>query len=284
VPFIEDGLETGEPVMVAVIPEHLQWLQDTLGSRAREVTFVNMAELGRNPARIIPAWQKFLDDQSGAHRPVRGIGEPIWPGRRPEELLECQLHEALLNVAVDPEIPFWLICPYDAEHLGPDVVEEAYRSHPVIVEADSYQGSARYGGRAHVDSIFGAELSELAGQAITAGFTDDTVNRLFAYVKLELYVAGLPADKASDLATATQRLALSSLHRGAAEGTVRIWNQPHSLVCEVEDDTMVSDLLLGRRVPFEEDHDGLWLANQLCDLVQLRSTATRTTVRVHTWK
>ena len=49
-----------------------------------------------------------------AGRPVRGIGEPIWPGRRPEELLECQLHEALLNVAVDPEVPFWLICPYDA--------------------------------------------------------------------------------------------------------------------------------------------------------------------------
>ena len=164
-PFVTEGLEAGEPVMVAVINEHREWLEKSLDGQAAEVTFVDMGELGRNPARIIPAWQKFLDAHAG--RPVRGIGEPIWPGRRPEELLECQLHEALLNVAVDPEIPFWLICPYDAERLSSDVVEEAHRSHPVIVEAESYSGSSRYGGRAHIDSMFNADLSEPLGVPIT---------------------------------------------------------------------------------------------------------------------
>jgi hypothetical protein len=284
VPFIEDGLNAGEPVMVAVIPEHTGWLQEALGPRASEVTFVDMGQLGRNPARIIPAWQDFLDRNSGDNRPVRGIGEPIWPGRRPEELLECQLHEALLNVAVDPELPFWLICPYDAERLSPDIVEEAHRSHPVIVEADSYVGSVRYGGRHHVDALFTAELAELASDPIVTTFTSDDVSRLFAYVRLEVYVAGLSAEKASDLAAATQRLAQSSLHRGAAGGTVRIWRQAHALTCEVADDTVVNDVLHGRREPFGEDHDGLWLANQLCDLVQMRSTPAGTTVRVHTWR
>ena len=284
VPFIEDGLDAGEPVMVAVIPEHTGWLQKALGARAAEVKFVDMGQLGRNPARIIPAWQEFLDRNSGDGRPVRGIGEPIWPGRRPEELLECQLHEALLNVAVDPELPFWLICPYDAEQLSQEIVEEAHRSHPVIVEADSYQGSPRYGGRHHVDALFTAELAELASDSISTNFTADDVSRLFAYVRLEVYVAGLSAEKASDLAAATQRLALSSLHRGAAGGTVRIWRMPHALICEVADDTVVNDVLHGRREPFGDDHDGLWLANQLCDLVQMRSTATGTTVRVHTWR
>lgn len=85
-----------------------------------------MHELGRNPARIIPAWQRFVDGAGG--RPVRGIGEPIWPGRRAEELLECRLHGALLNVAVDPGLPFWLRCPYDTRQLSPGVVEEAFRS------------------------------------------------------------------------------------------------------------------------------------------------------------
>jgi hypothetical protein len=284
VPFIKEGLDAGEPVMVAVIPEHTAWLQKALGVRAGEVTFVDMGQLGRNPARIIPAWQEFLNRNSGDLRPVRGIGEPIWPGRRPEELLECQLHEALLNVAVDPEIPFWLICPYDAEQLSPDIVEEAHRSHPVIVEADSYQGSPRYGGRHHVDVLFNAELAELTTESISTTFTSDDVSRLFAYVRLEAYVAGLSAEKASDLAAATQRLALSSLHRGAAGGCVRIWRTPHAIICEVADDTVVNDVLLGRRQPFGDDHDGLWLANQLCDLVQMRSTPTGTTVRVHTWR
>ena len=56
------------------------------------------------------------------------------------------------------------------------------------------------------------------------------------------------------------------------------------MVCEVADDTVVDDPLTGRRVPFEEDHDALWVANQLCDLVQLRSTEDGTSVRVHSWK
>jgi hypothetical protein len=43
------------------------------------VKFVDMAKLGRNPARIIPAWQKFVDQHSGYGRPVRGIGEPFGP-------------------------------------------------------------------------------------------------------------------------------------------------------------------------------------------------------------
>jgi hypothetical protein len=282
-PFIQDGLNADEQVMVAVIPEHTQWLREGLADQADQVTFVNMVELGANPARIIPAWQKFLDINLGRHRPIRGIGEPIWPGRSDAELEECQLHEALLNVAVDPEMPFWLLCPYDVERLSPTVIEEAHRSHPVIVEADAYQGSPRYGGRAHVDSMFATELSELTGEPFTMTFTADNLGRLLAYVRLELYVAGLAADKASDLAVAIQRLALSSLHRGAAEGVVKIWNQPKAMVCEIADDGFVDDPLTGRRVPMEE-HDGLWLANQLCDLVQMRSTPSRTTVRVHTWK
>jgi len=284
VPFVQEGLAAGEPVMVAVGPEHTEWLRAGLGPDASEVEFVDMHQLGMNPARIIPAWQRFLDARSDPRRPVRGIGEPIWPGRRSEELLECQLHEALLNVAIDPEIPFWLICPYDAESLNAQILDEAHRSHPVIVETAAYRGSRHYGGRAHVETMFGADLTELPGRPIEADFTANTVGRLTRYLRLELHVAGLPAAQAADLATATERLAAGSLHRGAARGTVRIWIQTHAVACDVIDDTVIADVLVGRRVPFAEEHDGLWQANQLCDLVQMRSTTAGTTVRVHAWR
>jgi len=283
VPFIEDGLDAGEPVMVALVPDHATWVRDALGDRSAQVTFIDMTKLGRNPARIIPAWQEFLDRHAGG-QPVRGIGEPIWPGRRREELLECQLHEALLNVAVDPEIPFWLICPYDVENLSSDVLEEARRSHPVLVEADSYQGSGTYGGRPHVDALFSTELDEPVTAPIEISFGPADIGGLEENVVTELRAIGLAAEPASRLATATHRLAVCSLSRGAAVGRVRLWRQPHAFVGEVFDDTVVHDLLLGRRVPFGEEHDGLWLANQLCDLVQLRSTASGTTVRVHAWQ
>ena len=81
-----------------------------------------------------------------------------------------------------------------------------------------------------------------------------------------------------------QQLALNSLQRGAAEVTVQMWNQPDALICEVVDDTVIDDVLLGRRVPGEDEHDGLWHANQLCDLVQMRSSSAGTTVRIHAWK
>jgi hypothetical protein len=284
VPFVEGGLADDEPVMLALIPEHENWLRDGLGRDADKVLFVDMVQLGGNPARIIPAWQEFLDANAGRRRPARGIGEPIWVGRRPEELLECQLHEALLNVAIEPELPFWLVCPYDATGLTAEVVEEAHRSHPVILEEGVYAGSARYRGRDHVDTMFGAELANLNEPRLTAPFTPHTVGRLGGYIKLELYVAGLNLDRAGELALAVQRLAEDSVQRQADHGEVRLWVQSHALVCEVADDSQVGDPLVGRRTPYEEAHDGLWLANQVCDLVQTRSTATGTVVRVYSWK
>ena len=154
----------------------------------------------------------------------------------------------------------------------------------MIVDAASYHGSADYTGRAHVEEMFAAELSELVGQPIATVFTAHNVSRLYTYIKLELYVAGLPIGAAGDLAAATQNLALNSLQRGAAEVTVQMWSQAHALICEVVDDTVIDDVLLGQRVPVDDEHAGLWCANQLCNLVQMRSSAAGTTVRVHAWK
>lgn len=282
--FVTDGLAHDEPVMLALVPEHEGWLRDALQGDAAEVSFVDISRLGANPARIIPAWQQFLDTNAVRERPARGIGEPIWLARRPEELVECQLHEALLNVAIDPEIPFWLICPYDAARLDAEIIEEAHRSHPVIVEAGAYSGSARYGGRDHVDLMLGSEFAPLDGRPLSIETTADNVDRLHAYLKLELYIAGCTAERAADLAVAIQGLARGSLHRGATSAEVRIWVQSHAVVCEVVDDTRVDDPLWGRRVPTEADDDGVWLTNQLSDLVQMRSTPSSTTVRVYVWR
>jgi hypothetical protein len=284
VAFVDEGLDAGEPVMVAVTPQHTAWLQDALGRRAaQEVQFVDMMALGQNPARIIPAWRDFVETESGGRGPVRGIGEPIWPGRHAEELLECQLHEALLNVAIEPATPLWLICPYDAASLDADVLAEAARSHPVLVEAGSHRGSAHYVGRPHADALFGAGLSEPRGRPQVASYTADTIHRLLAYAKLELWITGLSAEQASQLAAATELLARGSLHRGSAEVAIRIWSDPDAVVCEVTDDAPVTDPLHGRSLPADE-HEGLWQVNQACDLVQLRSAEGRTTVRILTWR
>jgi hypothetical protein len=284
VPFITEGLAAGEPVMVATLTEHTDWLREELGPEADQVKFFDMAELGRNPAKIIPAWQKFIDSESGGSRPARGVGEPIWAGRETDELIECQLHEALLNVAVDPMTPFWLVCPYDAERLDPPVIDEAYRSHPVVIEADAYKGSTLYAGQAHVEVMLGSELPPLVGEPTTIPFTAKNLDRLLMFLKLEGHVAGLALKQATDLAVATHGLAAGSMERGATGGVIRMWRQSRSVVCEVVDDTYVDDPLAGRRAPLVDSADALWTANQLCDLVQLRSTPVGTTVRLHAYR
>lgn len=283
VPFIQDGLEADEPVMVAVIDERIKLLEEALGSDAEDVQFVDMGELGRNPARIIPGWQQFLDQHPAHGRPVRGIGEPIWAGRRPEEILESQLHEALLNVAVNPGTPFWLLCPYNTAQLDESVLEEAHRSHPAILDAEEYRGSTLYGGRDHVEAVFGSDLPTLHGHPEQLYFNRETLQRVLSFVAVLSHTAGVEAGKAANLAVAVHQVAASSLHRAAMGGVVRVWRHSDAVICEVHDHARVNDPLAGRRSGPANERGGLWLANQLCDLVQLRSTATGTTVRLHHW-
>jgi len=283
VPFIRDGLAAGEAVMIAVIPARTRWLREALGADADEVLFVDMAELGRNPARIIPVWRQFVDDHSSRGDPVRGIGEPIWFGRRPEEIVEGQLHEALLNVAVEPDTPFWLLCPYDAGRLDDGVIEEMYRSHPAVVDSQQYRGSPLYGGRDYLDTVFSTGLPALTGTFEELTFTKHDLQGVSSFVATKAFSAGLGADRAADLAVAAQQLATSSVHRGASEGVIRVWVREEAVTCEVSDAVVVSDPLTGRKGATKEHHAGLWTANQLCDLVQLRSSSAGTVVRMHNW-
>lgn len=282
--FVEEGVDLGEPVLVAMVEEHNCWLQDSLGPRlSRQIQFIDMADLGGNPTRIIPAWLTFAATAADPNQPIRGIGEPIWPGRHAEEMLECQLHEALLNVAIDPATPLWLLCPYDTEMLPTEVIEEAHRSHPVIVEAGSHRGSPTYAGRAHVDALFQADLPTPSEPAHGSVYTSETVHRLPSYANLELYVAGLPVDRAQHVAEATDSLARGSLRRGSPEVSIRIWGTADAVICEVVDSSPIDDPLHGRTIPADE-HESLWHLHQSCDLVQLRSTSKTTTIRIISWR
>ena len=133
-PFLRAGLEAGEPMLVAVGARKVGLLRGELGSAADAVGFVDMAQLGANPARIIPAWFEFAGDAAREGTAIRGIGEPIWAGRSAPELVECQRHEALLNLAFADRPAFRLLCPYDTSALPAEVIEEACRSHPHLVE------------------------------------------------------------------------------------------------------------------------------------------------------
>src|SRR5919204_4086588 len=118
--FLRDAVEAEEPTLVVVDATKICLLREELDGAAHAIHFADMAEVGANPARIIPAWREFVTRHAPTGRRLRGIGEPIWPERTPAELVECERHESLLNLAFDDGADFWLLCPYDMEAMPPE--------------------------------------------------------------------------------------------------------------------------------------------------------------------
>ncbi len=140
--FLREGIAAGEPALVVIAPEKAALLREELEADAAAVVFADMNEVGRNPARIIPAWRDFVDEHLTAERPVRGIGEPIWAERSEEELVECERHESLLNLAFAGSHAWHLLCPYDVDALPEAVLDEARRNHPLLIENGAHRTNA----------------------------------------------------------------------------------------------------------------------------------------------
>lgn len=281
-PFLREGIAADEPVLVAVPGPRVDLLREALGGDAARVHLVDLAELGQNPARLLPLWLDYLDEHGG-RGPVRGLGEPLRPGLAPAGVAEFQLHEALLNVAVSPDTPAWLRCAYDASVLDDDALDAAECSHPLVVDEGEPRGSTRYGGLAYAEELFAAPLPEPAAESAVTRFRADDLAAVRAQVRDGAREAGLGQDRAGDLVLAVTELATNSVRHGGGEGQLRLWRESGALVVEVRDRGHVTDPLAGRRTPSltEEGGRGLWLANQLSDLVQLRSGPAGTVVRVH---
>ena len=110
-PFVLEGVDRREAVLVVVPEPRLTMLRDALGAAAVHVMFTDMRLVGVNPARIIPVWQDFVDRKGAGGRAVRGVGEPIWAGRTKDEIVGCQIHESLLNVAFVGTPVVTILCP-----------------------------------------------------------------------------------------------------------------------------------------------------------------------------
>lgn len=275
--FLRDGVEADEPALVVVAAHKVAALRDELGPLADEVCFADMAEVGANPGRIIPAWRDFVstNERAGA---LRGIGEPVWAERSPAELTECQRHESLLNVAFSGGMPFWLVCPYDRQTLGPDVITEAERSHPYVSDAPSGRFDVGDG-----SEIFSGELPPPPGWALQLEFGDGPLGDVRAFVYDRAGATGLEAGRLADLMVAVTELASNTMRHGGGSGTLRVWEEEGRLVCDVRDRGLITDPMVGRSRPTLDTRGGrgLWLVQQLCDLVQIRSGPTGTTVRIH---
>jgi anti-sigma regulatory factor (Ser/Thr protein kinase) len=280
--FIRDGIAGGESTLVVVSADKIRALRAELDGDADTVHFADMGEVGHNPARIIPAWRDFLD-QHGGKRPARGVGEPIWAGRSPAELVECQRHESLLNLAFADSDAWRLLCPYDVDALPPAVIEEAHRSHPIIQQAGTERASTRYRDLDAMAPPFDIPLPDPPHDAVAFPFEKFSLAALRQLVGDEATAAGFDPAQVDGVVLAVHEAAANSVRHGGGRGLVRIWREGSALVFDIRDRGHIDDPLVGRRRPpmHGANGRGIWMMNQLCDLVQLRSIPTGNVVRLH---
>ena len=277
--FLRDGLAAGEPALAAVPQARIALLRDALGADAALVEFADMAEMGRNPARIIPRVLAFTRQHAG--RRVRYVGEPVWAARSDAELREATRHEALINVAfaaADADI----LCPYDTAGLAPAIITDAMRTHPLLLSDGGHGTSPMYAVPPRIPSSCSLPLPAPPHDAMFHTYRTD-LSEVRALVLKHARDAGLTDARANDLVLAVSEVAANTLRHTQSQGTLTIWYEPDEIVCEIHDEGRITDPLAGRRRPAPDalGGHGLWLVHQLCDLVELRSDESGTTIRMH---
>lgn len=117
---------------------------------------------------------------------------------------------------------------------------------------------------------------------VTLTFTTDLAT-VRALVQEQARKAGLSEARTLDLVLAVSEIAANTVRHAKSAGTLEIWYDGEEIICQVRDKGHISDPLAGTRPPDAEalGGHGLWLVNQVCDQVEIRSGTTGTTIRLH---
>ena len=277
--FAIAGLRSGEPVFVAVPGRKAELLRERLGAESHLLRYGAITETGRNPARLIPELRAFIDEHRG--RRVRYVSEAIWPGRSAAELCEATRHEALMNLAFAASAAT-IVCPYDVGGLAPSVVGGAERTHPAFLRNGRTQPAGGYAGRGVIPAECDDPLPPPPADAQVISYETSLrqVRHLVASRGAALRMVG---ERITNLVIAAGEITANTLRHTEAGGTFWIWHTGEEVVCEVRDQGWIADPLAGRQRRSPEDPgQGLWVVNQVCDLVEIRtSPAAGTLIRLH---
>jgi anti-sigma regulatory factor (Ser/Thr protein kinase) len=95
--------------------------------------------------------------------------------------------------------------------------------------------------------------------------------------------AGLGDSRAIDLVIAVGEVAANTVQHARTAGTLDIWHDGDEIICQITDAGFISDPQAGSHAPDPDATTGygLWLVNEVCDKVDLRSDRTGTVIRMH---
>lgn len=277
--YVQAAWACGAAVVIAAPPEHRAALAERLDG-GQPVEFLDTAALGRNPARLLGAWQEHIDRHAQEGRAVHGINDTAAAGADERYSSEARHTEWLLNRALTTTGAWSLLCPIDTTAHPAPRVQALARCHPLVWNGTTHTPAADYLTGPYTPE----ELPDPPPDAEYLSYRLDDLSRLRATVTAFARRHALPPDRTGDLILATSELATNSIRYGGGGGTVHTWREGDALACEFRDQGVIDDPLAGllRPTANEISGHGLWFVNQLCDLVQLRSEPAHGT-RIRIW-
>ena len=276
--FVEAAARSGDPVLVVCAGPSWDLLRPRLDGRGELVTWADMHDVGLNPGRLIDRIHLFCSQHRG--RVTWCVQEPAWPARTAEELREVIRHEALVNLAL-ADMRVSVLCPYDLR-LGDELITSVKHTHPELAQDGRRRPSASYAAEA-VPGECDLPLSSPPAAAETLRYRDDPA-RARDFAASGARRAGLPPRRAADLVLAVGELAANTLLHTGEPGTLTVWATGSEIICQVSDTGQITDPLAGRIKPDlvkAGGGQGLWVVQQVCDLVEIRTGPAGTVVRLH---
>jgi anti-sigma regulatory factor (Ser/Thr protein kinase) len=207
----------------------------------------------------------------------------MWPGRTAAQAREVITHEALCNLAF-AQTPVTFLCPYDAAALSAEVLADARRVHPHLWTAAGPAPCSDY----DIDDLLMGQhppaLPDPHAEPLAVVTEVSGLAELRRSVRAIAAGVGLSTRRGDDFTLAVNEVAcnaLSHTEHPALVSRVR-GGDAGWLVIEVATQGCISDPLIGRELrPTSTGGRGLWLVNQLCDLVESRSGSWGSLTRLH---
>ncbi|MDA8296055.1 MAG: sensor histidine kinase [Actinomycetota bacterium] len=280
-PVLRDALGAGQRVVVNIRDERTAPLSAALGDTASRIEWTDTYAWMPHPARRLRAIEELVEAQRAqGDQGLLFVGECAWP-RAPESLVrEWERFDVILNESLSGA-PASMLCLYDASVLAPSIIDRARQTHPQhgcgprIIANPHCTDTVTALRRLAPGDLVVPEDAPCLGQVREA-------RAARAFVAEHLKPTDLQQDQREELIVVTSELVANSLKAAAETVSVAVWERDGAIAVQVDDDGRgISDPFAGYHRPEREATGGrgLWMARQLCDVVEISSRPDRTAVR-----
>jgi anti-sigma regulatory factor (Ser/Thr protein kinase) len=281
VPFVEEGVAAGEPVIIGYDDRKSGLLRSWL-SEPSAVEFIRGEDLYATPARAIAACRRTFE-----HHVATGAGQIRFAGDVPHpgnggRFEGWDRYELAINT-VWQDLPVWGRCLYDTTTAPRAVLDAAERTHPLLVSPSGQRtASERYQKPGVFDPLPPAPDPLEATSPLV-----ELIGRPPADTRQAITQAGrgrVTEGALADLIIGASEAVGNALRHGQPPATVRIWATADRIVVHVHDTGPGPADPLAGLVPASPGDSrlgmGLWLMQQLDIDTALIHAPTGFTVRL----